>query len=64
MSAQSTSAQHSIPPLSSQKKKYLQEEFTISQLSKEVTHSQNNPLSFPKSKQQSTKELLSLLTLP
>jgi len=45
-------------------KKYLQKESIILQLSKEVTHSQNNPLSFPKLKQQSTKALASLLTLP
>ena len=45
-------------------KKSLQEEFTILQLSKEVTRSQNKVLSSPKSNQQSNKESLSLLTPP
>ena len=40
------------------------EEFITSQPSKEATHSQNNHLFFPKSKQQSTKASIFLLTLP
>jgi len=59
---QNTSAQRSTPLLSNhQMKKSLQEEFITLQPSKEVTHSQNKLLSFPKSKQQSTKALKSLL---
>jgi len=58
MSTQSTLVQHFIPLSSNQKKKFLQEEFTTSQLSKEAIHSQNKHPSFPKSKQQFTKESL------
>jgi len=47
MSVQNTFAQCFILPLSNQKKKYLQEEFTTSQLSKEATHLQNKLLSSP-----------------
>jgi len=64
-STQNTIAQHStLLSGDHQTKKYLQEEFTTSQPSKEVTRSQNKLLSFPKSKQQSNKASLFLLILP
>jgi len=64
-SAQNTLAQHFIPPSSNHHmKKYLQEESTTSQPSKEVTHSQDKNLSFLKLNQQSNKAILFLLTPP
>jgi len=65
MLVQNILAQHSTLLLSNhQTKKFLQEEFTTLQPSKEATCSQNKNLFFPKLKQQSTKALISLLTLP
>ena len=63
ISAQNTLAQHFILLSSNQKKKFLQEESTTLQPSKEAIHLQNKHLSFPKSKQQFTKESLFPLTL-
>jgi len=64
MSIQSTTAQHSTPLSSNHHtKKYLQDEFIISQPSKEPINSQNKLLFFPKLKQQSNKASLSPLIL-
>ena len=61
-STQNTSVQHSILPLKNNRKKSLQEEFTILQPFKEPIHSRNkNPFS-PKSKPLLNKALPSPLT--
>jgi len=64
ISTQNTLAQHFILLSNNWKKKSLQEEFITLQPSKEAIRSQNKHLSFPKLKQQFTKESLFLLIPP